>query len=304
MPTTNGRTTGLIQRRRSCLTSWVSNGAASIARIVSRLHWHPHAYQLHSVLSLSCHAAPRGDADRTCSANRNEPPGLRTLAISVKTLSGSLTVQRTRGTTYALELRGNLIIDRGDTDAANADLEEALRLARQIGDRIRVGSVLSNLGDLALQTGDIATARRRLAEALDINREIGGVNRLVARWNLGVAEYLDGDSAAARELFTECINTARRYGDTEIAAYALLGCALALADAGEERAATVLHGAVDAAMGEVGIPFQSLEAGLRDADHARLRAILGDEAFDSAYQEGREMPYEEAVHLALRGGTP
>ena len=36
-------------------------------------------------------------------------------------------------------------------------------------------------------------------------------------------------------------------------------------DAGEERAATVLHGAVDAAMGEVGIPFQSLEAGLRDA---------------------------------------
>jgi non-specific serine/threonine protein kinase len=198
----------------------------------------------------------------------------------------------------ALNLRAGVKADLGDTEIARADFEEALLCCRQTGHRSGAAVVLSNLGDLELRVGNIDAARTRLAESVATARNVRDqFSLLISSWNLGLAEYLDGDFAPAEQLFTECLTRARRIGVPRLAAYGLLGCALANADAGDARRGARLHGAADSAFGST--PCEDLESGLRDADRARLRAALGDEAFASAFAEGRDMPFDEAVSLAL-----
>ena len=45
--------------------------------------------------------------------------------------------------------------------------------------------------------------------------------------------------------------------------------------------------------------LEHLEAGFREADQARLRTTLGDKAFDARYQDGRNLPPDAAITLAL-----
>ena len=50
--------------------------------------------------------------------------------------------------------------------------------------------------------------------------------------------------------------------------------------------------------------FEALEAGLRDRDHAQLRATLGDAAFEAAYARGRTLSQADAIALAVGTAEP
>ncbi|MGZ4390417.1 MAG: tetratricopeptide repeat protein, partial [Gaiellaceae bacterium] len=87
---------------------------------------------------------------------------------------------------------------------------KAVELAREHDDPIRVGAVLSNLGNLAMFRGDFAEARRLLAEGVESYGESGGDRRLtIATTNLGVVEFLDGDLVEAERLFRAALSLAR-----------------------------------------------------------------------------------------------
>ncbi len=75
-----------------------------------------------------------------------------------------------------------------------------------------------------------------------------------------------------------------------------MGLALTATHLGDLKRAATLHGAFDARQ----FPVEALEIGLRDADHVRLRAELGDGAFEIAYQAGRALPLDDAFALAGR----
>ncbi len=65
-----------------------------------------------------------------------------------------------------------------------------------------------------------------------------------------------------------------------------------------ERAAG-LHGVAEALFDHLGARTELLESELRSTDQKRLRAVLGDATFDTAYTAGQRLPINDAIELAL-----
>jgi hypothetical protein len=103
---------------------------------------------------------------------------------------------------------------------------------------------------------------------------------------LGFASYLDHADTDAAAMFDQSLAIAQRNGDQLMVAYARLGQALVASRSGDAQSAASLHGAADAIHDKLGTRLESLESRLRDADLTRLRAELGDTAFESAYNAG------------------
>jgi predicted ATPase/DNA-binding CsgD family transcriptional regulator len=206
------------------------------------------------------------------------------------------------------DLTGRLLAARafaayadGDHAAASRDAAEALRFFRQAGDRLQVGQALGNLGTHELSAGDLDAARRHLAESLDIARELNARSDIVYEtFNLGLAEYLGGSPGTAEALFAESFDLARRMGMRSASAYALLGLAMTGSGADPGWSAR-LHGAAAQALADLGHTLEPLEARLAGLDRQRLRAAMGDAAFEAEYAAGRTL--DPAQVLAALGRT-
>ncbi len=184
----------------------------------------------------------------------------------------------------------------GDPEGTARDASEALRLFRQAGDRLLAGVLLGNLGSIELSVGDLDAARGHLAEALDIASALGNRDNIAHQtFNLGLAEYLSGSPGAAGALFAESFYLARRIGMKTLMAYALIGLAMS----GRSRAgpgwSARLHGAADRALADLGETLEPLEARLAGLDRQRLRAAMGDEAFDAEYAAGRTLDLADVL---------
>ena len=186
----------------------------------------------------------------------------------------------------------------GDLDAALADQEEALALSRATGDNYRLAITLANFGVDELAAGDLRAARAHLQEANTLADNFGYPNLSAPlRENLGFVDLVDADPGHARRLFLESLDTARITGvKSSYSRGALLGLALAAGADGDPAVAATLHGVADEQAGRV---FAGIEVGLRDRDHARLRATLGDAAFEAAYRHGRSLSQADAITLAI-----
>jgi predicted ATPase/DNA-binding SARP family transcriptional activator len=166
-------------------------------------------------------------------------------------------------------------------------VEKSLELSRQAGNKVLHLVSINNLGYLEMEAGEISAARARLAEGVRLAREIDDRRGLsLHACTLGFASYLDNADDDARAMFDQSLAIAQRNGDQLMVAYAQLGLALVASRAGDARTAARLHGAADAIHDKLGTSFDSLESRLRDADLIRLRAALGDTAFETAYNAG------------------
>jgi ATP/maltotriose-dependent transcriptional regulator MalT len=193
----------------------------------------------------------------------------------------------------------------GDHAGAARDAAESARLFRQAGDRLGVGQMLGNLGYYELSAGDLEAARRHLAESLDIARPLNDRYSIVhTTFNLGLAEYLGGSPGAAGALFTQTLDLARRTGMRANMAYGLIG--LALADRGrtDPRWSARLHGAADQALADLGHALQPLEERLARLDRQRLRAAMGDAAFEADYAAGRTLDLARVLTALGRTDAP
>ena len=213
-------------------------------------------------------------------------------------------LQETHLTARLLSARSYATYAAGDPAAAARDTAEALRLSRQAGDRLQVGSTLGNLGYYELSAGDLDAARRHLAESVDIFRALNHRDGIVYQtFNLGLAEYLGGSPAAAEALFTESLDLARRMGMRSAIAYALLGLALAGRGGAGPGWAARLHGAADQALADLGRAVEPLEGRLADLDRQRLRAAMGAAAFEAEYAAGRTLDLAQVVAALGRKGA-
>jgi predicted ATPase/DNA-binding CsgD family transcriptional regulator/tetratricopeptide (TPR) repeat protein len=195
--------------------------------------------------------------------------------------------------------------EAGDLDAAFADQEEAIALSRATGDNYRLATALANLGVDEHAAGDLRAARAHLQEA-SMLADKHGYQTLSAglRQNLGFVDLLDADPRSARRHFTGSLDTARITGVTSYVHGALLGLALATGADGDPTVAATLHGVADERYEQAGRAFETIEAGLRDSDHARLRVTLGDAAFEAAYQHGRTLSQADGIALATASAEP
>jgi len=189
--------------------------------------------------------------------------------------------------------------EAGDLAAAFADQQETLTLSRAAGDNYRLAITLANLGVDELGAGELQAARAHLQEASMLADDLGYPNLSPALLqNLGFVDLIDADPRTARRHFLGSLDTARITGIRSFAHNALLGLALAAGADGDPTVAAILHGVADEHYEQAGRVFQAVEAGLRDRDHAHLRATLGDAAFEAAYTHGRTLSQADAIALA------
>jgi predicted ATPase/class 3 adenylate cyclase/DNA-binding CsgD family transcriptional regulator len=204
-----------------------------------------------------------------------------------------------------LSRRAVFASEAGDLSAAFADNQEALTLSRAAEDSYRLAITLANLGFDEHAAGKLGEARAHLQEASMLADNHGYQNMSTGlRQNLGVVELMDADPASARRLFLDSLDTARITGVKSYVPGALLGLALAAGADGDPAVAATLHGVADEHYEQAGRVFEAIEAGLRDRDHAQLRAALGDPAFEAAYSRGRTLSQADAIALAAAAAEP
>ena len=192
----------------------------------------------------------------------------------------------------------------GNHAGAARDAAESARLFRQTGDRLGVGKMLGNLGYHELSAGDLDAARSHLAESRDIARPLNDRYSIVhTTFNLGLAEYLGGSPDAAGASFAESLDLARRTGMRAMMAYALIGLALAGHGGVGPGWSARLHGAADQALADLGHALQPLEERLAGLDRQRLRAAMGDEAFEADYAAGRTLDLAQVLAAPGRNDT-
>ncbi len=151
--------------------------------------------------------------------------------------------------------------------------DQALSLAREIGDREAEALALDNLGAQAMDMGDFDAARWRFEACIAIAREIGTPQlEIRALHNLAQIRRAQYDSAAALQSLDEVLALAREQRMNWLLPPVLLGLGLAATDLGDfSRAIAVFHESLSLAVatGNLGSVIDGIE-GL-----ARLAAVSG-----------------------------
>ena len=183
--------------------------------------------------------------------------------------------------------------------APKEDQTEALALATARHDAIGRYMVLSHLASDALDAGDPKASRGYFEEALPIIERAspgGDANIFVS---LADTRLLDGDHAAARDLYARGLETARRYIDERHATYAIVGLAACAEALGESILGATLLGVVERELAESGFALEEVDRRIRAESEARVRASVGDEAFEVARAVGRSLERDQATEIAL-----
>jgi len=182
--------------------------------------------------------------------------------------------------------------------------EQVLDHCRRAGDSFGVAHALTRLFSWHLQAGQLSAARPYLDEAIAIQEELGaGLFLYFLHNDLGVTLLLEGKVAEAAPLIRRNLLTAHRIGPGMEVAMVLFSAACCASWLGQAQTAARLHGAADAGI-EAGladgtIGWADLEQQLRASSQDRLRQLMGDAAFEAAYQAGGQLSRLQAVELAL-----
>ncbi|MET0837536.1 MAG: tetratricopeptide repeat protein [Marmoricola sp.] len=205
---------------------------------------------------------------------------------------------------YALGLAsGTYTGDREGYEVALAMCEEALALAREVGDQPLLAQVLNLLGELTRVQGDDERAQAAYTEGLVAARAAGDethVAMLVG--NLSFIADHRGDHAEARRLSLEALRRSWAIGRRLVVAMAISQLAGAELGLGRPEQGAVLMGASDEAFRRLAVAPHLGDKPELERVVTGLRAELGDARYEQLWADGARLSLHEAVDLALAGG--
>jgi DNA-binding NarL/FixJ family response regulator len=210
------------------------------------------------------------------------------------------------GIAWTLNSLGCLDATLSATERAEASLTESLALFRQLDDAVGIANLTCNLGELAEATGLHDLAITRLEAGLDIWRTLGDrAGAVRAQLVLGQALLAQDQTARAEMVLLDTLAAIRAIDYRQILPAALRALAQLALRRGATVAAARWYGAAD---GEMTMLAMELPAARR-AGHAALvstvRERLGEEAFATAWAEGRADPARfVAAALTAWEGAP
>ena len=128
-------------------------------------------------------------------------------------------------------LRGAGLLAFSQTELPQGRLytEQALALARPLGDKIWTGIVLGNLATIVMMQGDFALGKALTEEGLALDREMNNVRGIAfGVGTLGELAFSQGDYPLAIQYWTETIEMYRARGDENSVALTLVNLSAAL----------------------------------------------------------------------------
>lgn len=224
-------------------------------------------------------------------------------------------------------------------DEALAWHEQALALARRLGEPVAEAFALCNLSWQAAEQGDLATAIAQCEAGLALARPEGATEAMaLALHNLACFTRMQGDLATANARAAESLALARAEGWAWLVPMILVGFAYTALELGEAEQAAVLlreglelglargdlvdvttaleglarvaatrraeaavrsFGAAAALRDEIGMPQSPTERSYFTPILEALQADLGAEHYATAWAAGRSLPRDEAIAEAL-----
>ncbi len=223
------------------------------------------------------------------------------MALHRQSLAISQDLGDTRGITRSLNNLGVVAYECGDYPTAQALNSQTLAIRRELDDQWGVAASLNNLGVVAHAQSDHAAARSLYAESLAIRRTLGDRSGIATSLlNLGLAASDQGDHGSAQVLFAESLVAFQELGYRRGLADALEALAYVGATPADPARAARIWGAAACLRALIGAPLPPNERARYDGRVATARAALGDDsAFDRAWQEGHDLPLDDAIGLAL-----
>jgi non-specific serine/threonine protein kinase len=205
----------------------------------------------------------------------------------------------------ALNTLGLIAHGRGDYDGAERVLEEAIVAYRRadvdpVAASRGIAVSIDNLGSAAFEQGDLDRAEARFREALQLNQERGDLEGIAMnQLHIATTRSFAGDPDEGRRLLPAAI---RMYADVRFPQYlaeCLESACLVSAASNNPAAVARLLGASAAMRAQAGSPPVPFLARLRADQAEKARRALGEEAFQTAYDEGESMPTDAAVRWTL-----
>ncbi len=187
-------------------------------------------------------------------------------------------------------------LSEGDRAQAHTWLDESFALSREVGDKESIANGFSLWGMLALSEGDTAGAASRIEQALalfqEMKRQDGTAHSLYA---LAKVATVQQDSAHSQALYEQGVKVARESGDKLTIIPGLEGLASAVAAQGNHVWAAHLWGAAEALREAIGAPLPPVERAPYHQAVEALRTQLGEQAFATAWAQGRTLSLEQAL---------
>ena len=199
----------------------------------------------------------------------------------------------------------------GRLDEAGRLNEEALEVAKRVGDSAGVAVALGNLAEYVGREGDVEGARERFADAVAASRALNSTQRLTEQyWQFGFFELSLGDAVRAGDAFTRALEQAEAGGVEENVLAARTYVAFAEFESGEADAANRFKNNVTRAFENANLrafPFARavclvLRAAI-DAEEGHLeRAAMGLGALESQEATGTQLWWTlEALRQRVTG---
>jgi predicted ATPase/uncharacterized protein HemY len=193
----------------------------------------------------------------------------------------------------ALTGAGWLAIYQADFSGGRKLLEEALALARELGDDAGLAESLYALGHLTTLQGDYERARSLYGESLDLYLGLNDTWGIAAATNdLGTVALSVGDYLQARELLEEGLALARHLGQKRQVAVILFNLGYVGWCTGEYERAQALYEECLALAREIG---DRLLLGMALNELGMVGALLGHDEVDARFDESLRI-YRDLEH--------
>jgi predicted ATPase len=208
------------------------------------------------------------------------------------------------GIAHSLFLLGATANETADFPRAKPPLEDGLRRFRELGDEHYALLTAMQLAWTYAELGDDQHARALEEEGLRQSRATGN-QRMEARFldSLALHARREGRIRDALLMQAASIRTFRELGDLNSTADSVSRFAITLAVDGRAANATRLLSKSLALYQELGEKVPHYVARRNEETLSRIRAVLDEDAFSGAMEEGRTLTVDDAVAIALDSPT-
>ena len=208
------------------------------------------------------------------------------------------------GIAQALASLGDVARAQQDHGGAHALYEESLALRRELGHRWGIASSLEGLAHVAGAQQDYGQARALHEQSLAIRRELGSRYGIAdSLYNLGTVALAQGDYGQATALYEGSLTLQRELGHRWGITFSLEGLARVAAapapGSRDPRRAVLLLGAAATLRAAMGARLSLSEQAGVEQTREEAQAVLGTDAFATAWAEGQAMAMDQAIAYAL-----
>jgi predicted ATPase/DNA-binding SARP family transcriptional activator len=226
-----------------------------------------------------------GDHDRATQLHQD--------ALQLATELGDASAQA-----FSLNALGAQMMDV-DYDKAEELFDQARVLAMKLGELRTGGMARHNIAEIELHRGRYAQAAEGYEDSLRIFSELGDQWLVVASLHgLAVAVLRQGDRERAANALRDGLRLAFEVGENFWLAENLEGLAAVAEYSNQPTRAARLLGAADAMRRRIGAPLQQAEQSDYESLLHVLRAKLGDDALNDAWDGGQQLTVKQFVEEA------